>query len=179
MLAWRTPPSATASENGANEPTGSMVPWAQRRLLEATRQALAAVAADVNAGLMETVGVRATWVEGERAAVQIHLPEGTDKSRIAAAIDLENVEAWVTEQGELRVGIGPWYTTKETDQVVLSVIKVVHVLLGLHGAAASTDDHQHEYSHGPEETEQPSGHRFRILKEAKVIIDLVRGTSRR
>lgn len=168
-----------AIENGADEPTGSMVPWAQRRLLEATRQALAAVAADVDAGLTETVGVRATWVEGERASVRIDLPEGTNTPRIATAIDLENVEAWANEQGEVHVAIGPWYTTKETDQVVLSVTKVVHVLLGLHGAAASSDDHQHEYSHESEEVEQQAGHRFRILKEAKVIIDLVRGTSRR
>lgn len=94
--------------------------------------ALAAVANDVRLGLQETVGIDAKWVEGERASVVISLPEGTDTHFIARAIDLENVEAWCDEHNQVHVAIGPWYSTKDVDQVVLSITKVVHVLLGLH-----------------------------------------------
>ena len=56
---------------------------------------------------------------------------------IARAIDAENVEAWCDERGRVHVAISPWYSTKDVDQVVLSVTKVVHVLLGLHAADAT------------------------------------------
>lgn len=96
--------------------------------------ALASVANDVRLGLQETVGIAAQWSEGERASVVITLPEGTDSQFIAHAIDLENVEAWCDEYNRVHVAIGPWYSTKDVDQVVLSITKVVHVLLGLHAA---------------------------------------------
>ena len=133
-------------------PEGSMVGWAQGRLREATEMALAAIARDVQAGLCETVGVRAEWFTGDdpegRASVVITLPEGTNARRIALAIDLENVEAWCDEEGRVHVAIGPWYTTKDTDQVVLSVTKVTHVLLGLH-AAAHGEGHAHPHGGAP------------------------------
>jgi hypothetical protein len=128
-----------------------MVSWAQQRLREATDTALAVIARDVQAGLSETVGVRAEWFIGYnpegRASVVLTLPEGTNARRIALAIDLENVEAWCDEEGRVHVTIGPWYTTKDTDQVVLSVTKVTHVLLGLH-AAAHGEDHVHLHGSG-------------------------------
>lgn len=95
------------------------------------------------------MGVRAEWFNGHdpegRASVVITLPEGTNARHIALAIDLENVEAWCDEDGRVHVAIGPWYTTKDTDQVVLSVTKVTHVLLGLH---ATAHDEDHAHSHG-------------------------------
>jgi hypothetical protein len=115
-------------------PEDSRVPQAQKRLLEATRAALIAVAADVKAGLLETVGVRSSLVEAERSSVVIELPPGTDTEQIARAIDMENVEAWRDDEGHVHVGIGPWYSTKDVDQAVLSIIKVVHVMLGLHAS---------------------------------------------
>lgn len=62
------------------------------------------------------------------------LPPGTDTELISRAIDLENVEAWLGEDGRVHVGIGPWYSTKDVDQMVLSITKVVHVMLGLHAS---------------------------------------------
>jgi hypothetical protein len=94
--------------------------------------ALAAVANDVRLGLLETVGVPAQWHEAERASVVLTLPQDTDTHFIAHAIDLENVEAWCDDQARVHAAIGPWYTTKDVDQVVLSITKVTHVLLGLH-----------------------------------------------
>jgi hypothetical protein len=134
-MAWRWPPVVTKLAKGENitSPQGSSVAWAQNRLLEATHMVLAAVAKDVRLGLLETVGIAAEWAEqGECASVVVTLPKGTNTEFISKAIDLENVEAWCDEQGQVHVGIGPWYTTKDVDQVVLAVTKVVHVLLGLH-----------------------------------------------
>ena len=135
-MAWHLPPLLTGLAPGQSitGPPGSTVAWAQMRLLEATRMALAAVANDVRLGLQETVGIAAEWAEGERASVVITLPEGTDTQFIARAIDLENVEAWCGEHNRVHVAIGPWYSTKDVDQVVLSTTKVVHVLLGLHAS---------------------------------------------
>jgi hypothetical protein len=133
LLAWRLPPVAQLAQGESIAgPQGSAVPWAQMRLLEATRMALAAVANDVKQGLQETVGIDAEMIEGECAAVVLTLPADTDTELIARAIDLENVEAWCDNEARVLVAIGPWYTTKDVDQVVLSITKVVHVLLGLH-----------------------------------------------
>ncbi len=136
-MAWRTPPvmaSVAADGGSVAPPEGSRVPQAQKRLHEATRAALNAVAEDVRRGLLETVGVGSRLVEGERASVVLELPPDTDTEQIARAIDLENVEAWRDESGRVHVGIGPWHSTKDVDQAVLSVIKVVHVMLGLHAS---------------------------------------------
>ncbi|MDQ3009514.1 MAG: hypothetical protein M3X11_02245 [Acidobacteriota bacterium] len=132
-MAWRLPPVALAAESGRiTGPEGSKVAWAQMRLLESVRTALASVANDVRMGLEETVGVPAEWVEGEVASVRLMLPPDADAALIAQAIDIENVEAWIGEGGQVHVAIGPWYSTKDVDQVVLTTTKVVHVLLGLH-----------------------------------------------
>lgn len=141
LLAWRLPPllANLAPGQPITGPEGSTVAWAQMRLLEATRTALAAVANDVRLGLGETVGIVAEWAEGERASVIIKLPEGVDTHFIAHAIDLENVEAWCDELNRVHVAIGPWYSTKDVDQVVLSITKVVHVLLGLHASQLSAE----------------------------------------
>lgn len=136
LLAWRIPPPMTKDYN-AVPVEGSTLNDAQRRLAEATRKALAAVAADVRAGLAETVGVGATLNKGERTSVVLDLPalpEEINSEYIANSIDVENVEAWCDERGQVHVAIGPWYTTKDVDQVVLSITKVAHVLLGLHAS---------------------------------------------
>jgi hypothetical protein len=136
-MAWRVPPVMANAPNAANEkPVGSMVPWAQSQLFNATRQTLAAVSQDIANGLAETVGLRCAWgteLEPDaRCSVVVELPAGTDAEYIARAVDLENVEAWCDEQKALHVAIGPWYSIKDVDQVVLSITKVVHVKLGLH-----------------------------------------------
>ncbi len=134
-MAWRTPSVVANAQGGASAgPTGSRVPQAQRRLLAATRAALQAVATDVKAGLGETVGIGCDWVEEDRSSVVLALPPDTDTEEIARAVDLENIEAWRDERGRVHVGIGPWYSTKDVDQVVLSITKVVHVMLGLHAS---------------------------------------------
>jgi hypothetical protein len=136
-MAWRWPPLVAGLAPGERitGPEGSSVAWAQVRLLEATRMALAAIANDVRLGLQETVGVPSEWVEGEVASVRLLLPDGVDTALIARAIDLENVEAWRDEAGGVHVAIGPWYTTKDVDQLVLAITKVTHVLLGLHATS--------------------------------------------
>ncbi|MFN0086253.1 MAG: hypothetical protein ACKVX9_12770 [Blastocatellia bacterium] len=145
-MAWRIPPGMAEAQTLASEkPAGSMVPWAQGQLFSATQQTLAAVARDVANGLAETVGIRCAWgterMAGERCSVVLELPPSADPEYIARAIDLENVEAWCDAAGSVHAGIGPWYSIKDVDQVVLSVTKVVHVKLGLHampkGASAS------------------------------------------
>lgn len=126
---------------------GSMVAWAQKRLLDATHTALAAIAADVRDGLAQTTGVGATWVDGEqRASVVLDLsekdlPPGVTLEIVARAIDLENIEAWCDTEGRVRVGINVWNSIKDTDQTVLAVTKVTHVLLGMH--ATDTEPHTH------------------------------------
>lgn len=128
-MAWPIPP---LMQGGISDgPKGSQVSAHQQELLRATRAALLAIASDVRQGLLETVGIESRLVESDRFAMEIDLPQQTDAGMIAQAIDLENVEAWC-ENGKVRVAIGPWYTTKDVDQVVLCVTKVVHVMLGLH-----------------------------------------------
>ena len=142
-MAWRIPLEMANVPNAVHEkPVGSMVPWAQSQLFHATRQTLAAISQDIANGLAETVGLRCAWgteLEPDaRCSVVVELPEGTDAETIARAIDLENVEAWCAKsseyKSELHVAIGPWYSIKDVDQVVLSITKVVHVKLGLHAS---------------------------------------------
>jgi hypothetical protein len=64
------------------------------------------------------------------------LPEDTDVEKIARAIDLENVEAWLDNDNKVNIAISPWFSTKDVDQTVLSTVKVIHVLLGVHAADA-------------------------------------------
>ncbi|HEY2384342.1 MAG TPA: hypothetical protein VGK48_24465 [Terriglobia bacterium] len=110
------------------------MPETQRRLIAQTRKTLSTIAEDVRRGLLETVGIQSRLLESERTAIEIDLPPGADMELIARAIDLENVEAWLDKGSRVHVAIGPWYSTKDVDQVVLSVTKVVHVLLGLHAS---------------------------------------------
>ena len=139
LAAWQLPAMmANLTSYSTEKPVGSIVPWAQTQLAQATQQALAAVANDVVKGLLETVGMRSQWgaedSENSKCSVVLELPAEADPEFIARAIDLENVETWCDENNKVHVAIGPWYSTKDVDQVVLSVTKVVHVLLGMHRA---------------------------------------------
>lgn len=62
---------------------------------------------------------------------------------MAHAVDLENVESWLDEDGCVRVGIGPWSTTKDVDQVILAVTKVAHEFTGLPGVGPEAHRHSH------------------------------------
>ncbi|HVG37739.1 MAG TPA: hypothetical protein VM870_00545 [Pyrinomonadaceae bacterium] len=139
-MAWQFPPHWVALERGAAAPPAadSSVLREQARLMRSTRRTLAAIAADVGEGLRETVGIDSSLSEvGGRCSIVIELPPAADHELIARAIDLENIEAWRDENtGNVHVAVGPWYSTKDVDQVVLTVTKVVHVLLGLHAAGA-------------------------------------------
>lgn len=128
----------------ANAPADSIVPWAQSRLRDAVRHALAAIAANVDAGLRETVGVGVVWCDAEPASVIVDLPAHTDAAKVARAIDLENVEAWIDDAGTVHVGIHPFHSVKDTDQTVLAITKVLHVLYGLH--APETEAHAHPHA---------------------------------
>ncbi len=125
--------------NRTNDPVpeNSKVPQAQKQLIDATRAALVAISADVDAGLRETVGIGATIDLSERASVILELPPETDAEMMARAVDMENIEAWCDEGRRVHVAINPWYSTKDVDQTVLAVIKVVHVKLGMHASDAA------------------------------------------
>jgi hypothetical protein len=109
----------------------------QKNLQKATDEVLRAIAADVRGGLLETIGIESEFsTDGGRCSMVLELPEGTDAQFISRAIDAENVESWLDENNKVRVAVNPWYSTKDVDQTVLSTIKVIHVLLGIH----ATDD---------------------------------------
>jgi len=156
-MAWRVPPIWKSIQTGeAAPPENSKVLTKQNQLMKATRAAIDAVYADVRQGLLETVGVDCALVIDERCSVALALPDGTDTEQIARAIDLENVEAWRDDAGLVHVGISPWFSTKDVDQTVLSPVKVIHVLLGIHAA----------------DTAQPKTFKEKILSAAAEIINL-------
>ena len=134
LKAWRVPPVWKLLQTGGTAAAHdkSKVLQRQRQLLIATQVTLNAVYADVRMGLLETVGVNCALVTDELCSVVLELPAGTDTELVASAIDLENVEAWRDAQGKVNVAINPWYSTKDVDQTVLSAVKVIHVLLGIH-----------------------------------------------
>jgi len=156
-MAWRVPPVWTSIQTGdAATAKNSKVTAKQSQLIKATRAAIDAVFADVRQGLRETVGVDCALVIDERCSVVLDLPDGTDTEQIARAIDLENIEAWRDDTGRVHVGISPWLSTKDVDQTVLSPVKVIHVLLGIHASDAA----------------QPKTFKDKILSAAAEIINL-------
>lgn len=102
-------------------------------MLRSTERVLKAIATDMRKGLLETVGVESRLsLENGKCSMILELPPETDTSRVAEAIDLENVEAWCDSDNQVNIAVNPWYSTKDVDQAVLCAIKVIHVLLGLH-----------------------------------------------
>lgn len=142
LTAWRLPLIWNELQKGELIlPENSKLLRSQKNLLRATRDALAEVARDVRGGLLETVGVESELsTDGGRCSMILRLPGGADAEKIARAIDLENIEAWLDEQSRVRIAVSPWYSTKDVDQTVLSAVKVIHVLLGIH----ATDNIQPE-----------------------------------
>lgn len=137
-MAWRVPAVwKTLQTDKLTAPENSKVLSKQKQLLKATEATLNAVYRDVREGLFETVGVDCMLVIDERCSAILNLPEGTDTELVARAIDLENVEAWRDAQGKVNVAVNPWHSTKDVDQTVLSAVKVIHVLLGIHASDAS------------------------------------------
>ncbi len=136
LQAWRVPPVWKFLQTGGATaaPDKSKVLRRQRQLLIAAQATLEAVFVDVREGLLETVGVDCAFAIDEFCSVVLDLPAGTDTELVARAIDLENVEAWRDADGKVNVAINPWYSTKDVDQTVLSAVKVIHVLLGIHAA---------------------------------------------
>lgn len=134
LLAWQVPAVWKDFEQKTvvSTPKNSAVLFEQKRLWKQTRKVLTAIACDVRQGLLETVGVESFLSITDKCSMMLELPAGTDAELITRAVDLENVEAWRDADGKVHIGISPWYSTKDVDQTVLSVIKVVHVLLGLH-----------------------------------------------
>jgi hypothetical protein len=94
---------------------------------------LTEIAVDVRQGLLETVGVDSEFsTNNGRCSIMLKLSVETDTKTIAEAIALENADAWCDKFGQVHLGISPFYSIKDVDQSVLSAIKVIHVLLGLH-----------------------------------------------
>ena len=158
LEAWRIPPVWNILRgNVLSVPEGSRVPQNQELLRRATETVLESIAADVRGGLLETVGVGSRFsIDDGRCSMILDLPEGTDTDLIARAIDAENVEAWRDTDGKVHIAVNPWYSTKDIDQTVLSTIKVIHVLLGIH---APVDD-------------QPMSLKQKLLKSVSEILEI-------
>lgn len=139
LTAWQVPPFWKDLEQNANTaaPKNSSVRREQQRLFKQTQKVLQAIARDVRQGLLETVGVESSLSIAEKCSMRLDLPAEADPELITRAIDLENVEAWCDFDGKVHLAINPWHSTKDVDQTVLSAIKVIHVLLGLHADAAA------------------------------------------
>ena len=133
LTAWRVPPIWKSIQTGAvASPENSKVLAGQKQLIKATEAAIDAVFADVREGLRETVGVDCVLEIDERCSAILDLPNGTDTEKIARAIDMENIEAWHDETKRVHLCLSPWFSAKDVDQTVLSSVKVIHVLLGIH-----------------------------------------------
>ncbi|MCY7345240.1 MAG: hypothetical protein LH614_03385 [Pyrinomonadaceae bacterium] len=138
LLAWRVPPVWKSLQTGeASAPENSKVLPNQKQMMKAVSATLDAVFNDVRMGLLETVGVDCALAIDERCSAILNLPEGTDTEKIARAIDLENIEAWCDDEKRVHVCLSPWFATKDVDQTVLSPVKVIHVLLGVHASDAA------------------------------------------
>ncbi|MEP6925929.1 MAG: hypothetical protein ABI954_15785 [Pyrinomonadaceae bacterium] len=136
-MAWRVPSLWKELQSGETTLLeSSKVLVSQKQLLAATRKVLLEIAADIRAGLLETVGVESRFVEEQKCSIILDLPADANAETIARAIDAENIEAWCDAEGRVHVGISPWFTTKDVDQTVLCTIKVIHVLLGIHAGDA-------------------------------------------
>ena len=130
---WKVPPIWESLRLGdAPAPETSKVSAAQKMLMKATLTTLDTVFADVRGGLLETVGIECVLSIEEKCSFILTLPETADTEQVARAIDLENIEAWRGENGRVHVALSPWLSTKDVDQTVLSAVKVIHVLLGVH-----------------------------------------------
>lgn len=134
LEAWRIPAVWENIQDDVLEiPEGSTVLKDQEKMLRATNDVLASVAKDIREGLLETVGVESTLsIDDGRCTMVLSLPDGSDTGKIAEAIDLENIEAWRDTAGNVHIAVAPWFSTKDVDQTVLSAVKVIHVMLGIH-----------------------------------------------
>lgn len=134
LLAWRIPAIwQDLQKNNLSIPEGSTVPKKQKILFSATHDVLTAIAEDMKQGFLETVGVESSFsMNSGRCSMILELPEKADSEKMARAIDLENIEAWMDEKGKVHIAVSPWFSTKDVDQAVLSAVKVVHVMLGMH-----------------------------------------------
>ncbi len=118
-------------------PENSRVPQKQERLIKATESVLESIAQDVRGGLLETVGIESYFsIDEDRCSMVLELPETADTELVARAIDAENIETWCDPKKKVHIAISPWYSAKDVDQTVLSTIKIIHVLLGIHAADA-------------------------------------------
>jgi len=136
LEAWRIPPIwKSLQESVLTVPEGSTVPQRQKKMLGATNEVLTAVGKDVREGLLETVGIDSSLsLDDGRCSMVLHLPGNADAKKIAQTIDLENIEAWLDENNKVHIAVSPWYSTKDVDQTVLSAVKVIHVMLGVHAS---------------------------------------------
>lgn len=138
LVAWRIPSVwKDLQKNMPSIPEGSRVSKKQEQLIKTTLTVLDAVAEDIRGGLVETVGVESRFsIDAGRCSMVLELPEKTDTEKIARAIDMENIQAWCGAEGKVHLAVSPWYSTKDVDQTVLSAVKVIHVLLGIHAGDA-------------------------------------------
>jgi len=138
-------------------PENSTVPQKQEQLMRAMLAVLESIAKDVRGGLLETVGIESYFSMNEGCcSMVLELPENTNTELVARAIDAENIEAWRDTLNKVHIVINPWYSTKDIDQTVLSAIKVIHVLLGIHAS----------------DTEQPKSFKQKLLKSIHEVLQI-------
>lgn len=164
LQAWRVPPIwKDLQANKLTAPENSKVLANQKCLRDQTLATLEQVFRDVREGFMETVGVECKLVVEDVCSVTLILPEKVDAETIARAVDLENVEAWRDDAGEVHIGLSPWFSTKDVDQTVLSAVKVIHVLLGIH----ATDN------------TQPKSFKQKLLGSIAEVMQIQQGTEKK
>ena len=124
-----------------------MVPHMQEKLQTAINYALAAVASDVRQGLLETVGLESEWWtdNNDAASMVVHLPKNINMDYVVEAINCENLEVWLDGERLLHIAISPFYTTKDVDQTVLCIVKVVCRFTGLIDVDVDTNQLHHRH----------------------------------
>lgn len=111
----------------------------QRALVEQMTVLQRAVAEQIVQGLRETLHIE-TSIADDLDGVLVPLDDDVDPGWVAEAINLEG--AWATvREPHLLLLVQPWFNAEEIDQTILSCVKVLHVLLGMHPPDMDIDAH--------------------------------------
>ena len=98
-----------------------------------------AVAQQVVQGLFETLGMTARLTD-DLDGVALVLDDDVHLGFVVESINLEG--AWSEVRGEQVVLlVQPWFSAEEIDQTILSAVKVLHVLLGIHPPDLDVEAH--------------------------------------
>lgn len=98
-----------------------------------------AVAQQVAQGLYETLGMTAQ-VTRDLDGVALTLDDDVHLGFVAESINLEGAWSEVRDEQVILL-VQPWFSAEEIDQTILSAVKVMHVLLGIHPPDLDVEAH--------------------------------------